>query len=123
MDTAHTIERFLAQYAAIAVIAAYFGWIILKRIKAIVSDAKQEQAEYEAKYGSLEGLSEIYKRQLAGEREPNFLDHLKIALLTYVDAFRTSTGKWGILTIRLVATGAGVALLFYVVANFVKAGV
>lgn len=119
MHTAHMIERFCAEYAAIIIIVVYFGWFIFKNIKRFISEAKQNQAEYDAKYGSLEGLAEIYKKQLAGEREPNFLDHLKIALLKYADTFRASTGKYGVLTMRLLATGAGVALLVYIVVVFV----
>jgi hypothetical protein len=123
MNTLHNIERFFAEYAAILIIAGYFGWLIFKHVKNILAEAKKEQEKYEQQYGSLKGLADIYKRHLACEREPNFLEHFKLALLKYVDAFRTSTGKWGLLTMRLLATGAGVALLLYVVANFVKAGV
>lgn len=123
MNTAHTINRFMAEYTAIIIIAVYFGWLIFKNLKRIIAEAKQNAAEYDAKYGSLEGLAEIYKRKLAGEREPTFFDYFKIALLKYADAFRTVVGKHGVLAMRLAATGAGVALLLYVVANFVKAGV
>ena len=123
MNMLHNIDKFLTEYAAILIIAAYFGWFVFKNLKNIIAEARQNAAEYDAKYGSLEGLSDIYKRRLAGEREPNFLDHLKIALLKYADAFRETTGKYGVLTMRLIATGAGVALLLYVVDTFFRAGV
>ena len=119
MNTLHNIDKFFAQYAAIIIIVTYFGWRIFKHVKNIISEAKKEQEKYEQQYGNLEGLADIYRRHLADEREPNFVDHLKIALLKYVDAFRESTGKRSTLTIRLLATGAGVALLLYVVKNFV----